>query len=101
MDALLARALQQSDESGQMAEARLARARLLEALTYDEVLDQLVVYGTPEAVADKLLALREAIGFTTLAGRMNTGGQIPGERVLRSMRLFAERVASRLASARP
>lgn len=61
------------------------------------LLEQLVVYGTPEAVADKLLALREAIGFTTLAGWMNTGGHIPGERVLRSMRLFAERVAPRLA----
>ena len=97
MDALLARALQQSDESGQTAEARLARARRLEALTYDEVLDQLVVYGTPEAVADTLLALREAIGFTTLSAWMNMGGHIPHARVLRSMRLFAERVVPRLA----
>ena len=93
----MARALQQADEAGMMTEARLARARRLETITYDEVLEQLVVYGTPEAVADKLLALREAIGFTTLAGWMNTGGHIPGERVLRSMRLFAERVAPRLA----
>ena len=93
----VARALQQSDESGQTAETRLARARRLEALTYDEVLDQLVVYGTPEAVADTLLALREAIGFTTLSAWMNMGGHIPHARVLRSMRLFAERVVPRLA----
>lgn len=63
---------------------RLARARRLEVLTYDEVLDQLVVYGTPEAVADKLLALSEAIGFTTLSVWMNMGGTIPHERVLGS-----------------
>ncbi|MBI4611519.1 MAG: LLM class flavin-dependent oxidoreductase [Candidatus Rokubacteria bacterium] len=93
----VARALQQPSESGQTAEARLVRARRLEALAYDEVLDQLVVYGTPEAVADKLLALREAIGFTTLSAWMNMGGHIPHERVLRSMRLFAERVIPRLA----
>lgn len=66
--------------------ARLGR------LSYDEILGELAVYGTPEAVAERLLELREALGFATLSVWMNVGGRVPHERVLASMRLFAERV---------
>jgi len=52
--------------------------------------------GSPEAVADRLIELREALGFSSFSGWMNPGGQIPNERVTRSMRLFAERVIPRL-----
>ena len=65
-------------------------------MPYDEVLKELAVYGTPEAVADRLLALRQALGYSTLSVWMNSGGQVPHERVMRSMRLFAERVMPRL-----
>ena len=81
----------------QTAEAREVRANRLAEISYDEVLGEYAVFGTPEAVADRLLALREEMGFSTLSTWMNPGGQIPNERVLRSMRLFAERVAPRLA----
>lgn len=70
--------------------ARLGRMR------YDEILEQLVVYGTPEAVTERLLKLREALGYSMLSVWMNVGGQISHERVLGSMRLFAERVMPRL-----
>lgn len=70
--------------------ARLGR------MSYDEILEELVVYGTPEAVTERLLELRQALGHTTLSVWMNVGGQIPHERVLGSMRLFAERVIPRL-----
>ena len=65
-------------------------------MPYDEVLKELAVYGTPETVADRLLELREALGYSTLSVWMNSGGQVPHERVMRSMRLFAERVMPRL-----
>jgi hypothetical protein len=35
--------------------------------------------------------------FSSFSVWMNCGGQMPGERVLSSMRLFAERVVPRLA----
>jgi alkanesulfonate monooxygenase SsuD/methylene tetrahydromethanopterin reductase-like flavin-dependent oxidoreductase (luciferase family) len=70
--------------------ARLGR------MSYDEILGELAVYGTPEAVTDRLLELREALGFSTLSVWMNVGGRIPHEQTLHSMRLFAERVAPRL-----
>ena len=56
-----------------------------------------MVYGTPEAVVDRLRMLREDLGFTSLSAWMKVGGRIPHARVLASMRLFAERVAPRLA----
>ena len=65
-------------------------------ISYDEVLREFAVYGTPEAVADRLLELREKLGYSTLSVWMNAGGQVPHERVLASMRLFAERVMPQL-----
>jgi len=91
-------ALKKSDGATvQTAEAREARANRLAEISYNEILGEYAVFGTPEAVADRLLALREEMGFSTLSTWMNPGGQIPNERVLKSMRLFAERVAPRLA----
>jgi len=88
----IARALQASPTAGLRGKdaARLAR------ITYEEVLEDLVVYGTPEAVADRLLELREELGYASLSVWMNEGAQIPHERVLRALRLFAERVIPRL-----
>ena len=94
----ISKALKKSDgATAQTAEAREVRANRLAEISYDEVLSDYAVFGTPEAVADRLLSLREEMGFSTLSMWMNPGGQIPNERVLNSMRLFAERVAPRLA----
>jgi alkanesulfonate monooxygenase SsuD/methylene tetrahydromethanopterin reductase-like flavin-dependent oxidoreductase (luciferase family) len=68
----------------------------LRRMSFDQVLKDFAVYGTPERVADRLEALREAIGFTKLAVWMNVGSRIPPEGVLASMRLFAERVIPKL-----
>ena len=83
--------------TAQTANAREERANRLAEITYDEVLADFAVVGTPDEVTERLLALREDMGFSTLSLWMNPGGQIPNERVLNSMRLFAERVAPRLA----
>ena len=76
---------------------RRADAERLAAASYAEILAEQVVYGTPEAVAERLRALREELGFSSLAVWMNVGARIPHERVLASMRLFADRVAPRLS----
>jgi alkanesulfonate monooxygenase SsuD/methylene tetrahydromethanopterin reductase-like flavin-dependent oxidoreductase (luciferase family) len=72
-------------------------AAKLGRMSYEEILQELVVYGTPESVTERLMELREALGYTTLSVWMNVGGRIPHERVLGSMRLFAERVIPRLS----
>jgi alkanesulfonate monooxygenase SsuD/methylene tetrahydromethanopterin reductase-like flavin-dependent oxidoreductase (luciferase family) len=93
----IGRALAKSDAAAWTNEAREGRAQQLGKLTYDEILVQHAVFGSPEAVVDRLLELREKLGFTSFSGWMNPGGQIPNERVTRSMRLFAERVIPRLS----
>ncbi|MBM3221209.1 MAG: LLM class flavin-dependent oxidoreductase [Candidatus Rokubacteria bacterium] len=75
---------------------RAADGRRLLSITYEEVLKELSIYGTPEEVADRLLQLKETLGYTQLSLWMNSGGQMPHEKVVRSMRLFAERVLPRL-----
>ena len=75
---------------------RREEAAKLGLMSYEEILEELVVYGTPESVTERLLELRESLGYSTLSVWMNVGGRIPHERVLGSMRLFAERVIPRL-----
>jgi alkanesulfonate monooxygenase SsuD/methylene tetrahydromethanopterin reductase-like flavin-dependent oxidoreductase (luciferase family) len=75
---------------------RREEAARLGRMTYDQILEELVVYGSPDVVTKRLLELREALGYTSLSVWMNVGGRIPHERVLGSMRLFAERVIPRL-----
>jgi alkanesulfonate monooxygenase SsuD/methylene tetrahydromethanopterin reductase-like flavin-dependent oxidoreductase (luciferase family) len=75
---------------------RREEAARLGRMSYDEILEELVVYGSPDAVTTRLLELREALGYSSLSVWMNVGGRIPHERVLGSMRLFAERVMPRL-----
>jgi len=66
-------------------------------MSFDEASKDFGISGTPELVTERLLEFREAIGYTKLAVWMNVGSRVPHERVLASMRLFAERVAPRLA----
>jgi alkanesulfonate monooxygenase SsuD/methylene tetrahydromethanopterin reductase-like flavin-dependent oxidoreductase (luciferase family) len=75
---------------------RREEAARLGRMSYDEILDELVVYGSPDTVTKRLLELREALGYSSLSVWMNVGGRIPHERVLGSMQLFAERVMPRL-----
>jgi len=84
-------------EALKKSETRRATAERLGEISYEDVLREQAIYGSPESVADRLLALREELRFSSLSAWMNCGSQIPHERVLTSMRLFAERVAPRLA----
>jgi len=93
---MIARALGASDAKAWTNEAREGRAKRWSTLTYGDVLREHAIFGSPESVTERLLALREEIGFSSLSAWMNPGGQIPHERVLNSMRLFADQVIPRL-----
>src|SRR5262245_11535049 len=58
-------ALKDSDTRRQAIAARLRE------ISYEDVLREQVIYGAPEAVADRLLALRERIPFSSFSGWMN------------------------------
>ena len=84
-------------ETLRASERQRAVALRLQEISYADVLREQAIYGSPETVAERLRALHERLPFSGFSAWMTCGGQIPHERVLRSMRLFAERVAPCLA----
>ena len=80
-----------SSASPEVAE-RIQRAA---NLPYDEILEQRVMYGTPEAVVDRIHEFKEKLDMSGLVLEMNYGGQLPFDRVLNSMRLLSEKVMPR------
>jgi alkanesulfonate monooxygenase SsuD/methylene tetrahydromethanopterin reductase-like flavin-dependent oxidoreductase (luciferase family) len=78
------------------SEERAERAERLSQLTYDDVLRDRVAYGTPDMVVDRLRHLRDVLGVSGVIMESNVGGRIPLDRVLNSIRLYAQEVAPRL-----
>jgi alkanesulfonate monooxygenase SsuD/methylene tetrahydromethanopterin reductase-like flavin-dependent oxidoreductase (luciferase family) len=59
---------------------------------YEQLLPHRVMYGTPEAVTERIQEYQEELGVTGIALETNFGGQIPHEGVVTSIRLFTEKV---------
>jgi alkanesulfonate monooxygenase SsuD/methylene tetrahydromethanopterin reductase-like flavin-dependent oxidoreductase (luciferase family) len=78
---------------------RTARATQLATLTYEELLQERVVFGTPGAVVERLRSMQQALGLSGFIIEPNVGGGMPAERVARSLHLFAHVVAPRLREA--
>jgi alkanesulfonate monooxygenase SsuD/methylene tetrahydromethanopterin reductase-like flavin-dependent oxidoreductase (luciferase family) len=75
---------------------RTTRAAQLATLAYAEVLQERVVFGTPEHVAQRLRTLQQAVGLFGIIVEPNVGGDISPALVARSMELFAQEVAPQL-----
>jgi alkanesulfonate monooxygenase SsuD/methylene tetrahydromethanopterin reductase-like flavin-dependent oxidoreductase (luciferase family) len=75
---------------------RTARAARLATLTYEEVLQERVVFGTPGHVVERLCTLQQAVGLSGIIIEPNIGGGLPPELVAHSMGLFAQEVAPHL-----
>ena len=73
-------------------ELRQGRAERLAALSYDEMLDTKIAFGTAEGLVDRFAQLKEELGLDGLVAELNAGGLIPEERVLRSLRIMTEKV---------
>ena len=59
---------------------------------YDEVLKDRLMYGTPEAVIDRLRMYQETLGISGVVLESNYGGQIPLEQLNKSVQLIADKV---------
>jgi alkanesulfonate monooxygenase SsuD/methylene tetrahydromethanopterin reductase-like flavin-dependent oxidoreductase (luciferase family) len=69
-----------------------AQAERVRRMSYEDWLRDKVVYGTPEAVVDRLQQLREELDLTQLLYEINYGRQIPYELQLQNLRLINARV---------
>jgi alkanesulfonate monooxygenase SsuD/methylene tetrahydromethanopterin reductase-like flavin-dependent oxidoreductase (luciferase family) len=78
---------------------RATRAAQLAILTYEDVLQSRVVFGTPESVTERLMMLQHKVGLAGIIMEPNIGGRIPFGLVRRSMRLFAKEVAPHIREA--
>lgn len=79
---------------------RAARAAQLATLTYEEILKERVVFGTPKHVVERLRNLQQAMGLSGLMIEPNVGGAIPPERVDHAMKLLTQDVAPYLRGCR-
>jgi len=79
-------------------ELRAQRAQNLASLTYESALQDRLVYGTPDAVANRLKELRDELGLSGVLMEPNVGGLLPLERLDNSIRLFGQEVALQLQS---
>ena len=75
---------------------RTARAAQLASLTYEELLQERVVFGTPRDVVARLRTVQQALGLSGFIIEPNVGGGLPLDRVARSLDLFAHVVAPQL-----
>ncbi len=76
----------------QATELRDQRADRLSALSYDDILDTKVAFGTPDALVDRFTDLREQLGLDGVVAELNAGGMIPHDTVVRNIRLLCEKV---------
>jgi alkanesulfonate monooxygenase SsuD/methylene tetrahydromethanopterin reductase-like flavin-dependent oxidoreductase (luciferase family) len=79
-------------------ELRAQRAQNMASLTYESALQDRLVYGTPDAVANRLNELRDELGLSGVLMEPNVGGLISPDRLEHSIRLFGQEVAPRLAA---
>jgi alkanesulfonate monooxygenase SsuD/methylene tetrahydromethanopterin reductase-like flavin-dependent oxidoreductase (luciferase family) len=70
----------------------IERMQRMASTPYEEVRAQRLLFGTPEAIVDRVQHYQEALGITGIVMEMNYGGRIPYDRVGNSMRLLAEKV---------
>ena len=85
-----------AEQTGARAvERRAERGRGLQTITYEEVLRDKIVVGTPGGVVDRLHQLREEIGFDGILAELNCGGGLPATRAMNSLRMLCEEVLPR------
>jgi alkanesulfonate monooxygenase SsuD/methylene tetrahydromethanopterin reductase-like flavin-dependent oxidoreductase (luciferase family) len=70
----------------------VSRAEYLRTLTYEDVLRDNVIVGSPQSVAGRLKQLRDEIGIDGILAELNCGGLIPHARVLNALRLLCQEV---------
>jgi hypothetical protein len=73
-------------------EKRQTQAQRLARLSYDEILDRKVAFGTGPALVDRLGQLREELAVTGVAAELNPGGLLPTAQELRSLEILTKQV---------
>ena len=79
------------------SEERAERGQRLRQISYEDVLQKKVAFGTPDALVERFQQLQELLGLSMVVAEVNPGGRLPADRVLNSIRLLGETVVPRLS----
>jgi alkanesulfonate monooxygenase SsuD/methylene tetrahydromethanopterin reductase-like flavin-dependent oxidoreductase (luciferase family) len=80
-------------EAGARAiEQRDVRGRRLQEATFDEVLREKVIVGTPEMVVSRLKQIHDELHLDGILAELNCGGHVPREGVIESLKLLCGEV---------
>jgi alkanesulfonate monooxygenase SsuD/methylene tetrahydromethanopterin reductase-like flavin-dependent oxidoreductase (luciferase family) len=63
--------------------------------TYQNILNEKVIVGGPERVADQMMELRDELGIDGVLVELNFGAQIPADMMMHSLQLLCEKVMPR------
>jgi alkanesulfonate monooxygenase SsuD/methylene tetrahydromethanopterin reductase-like flavin-dependent oxidoreductase (luciferase family) len=74
------------------ADHRRMQAERMASLSYEDILQRKVVFGTAAGVIDRLTRLREELGLDGIVAELNPGGLIPPELETRSLRILTREV---------
>ena len=75
---------------------RRAELETVRTLTYDDIMRDKVVIGSPETVAARLSELREQLGIDGILAELNFGAILPSDQMMRSLQLLCQEVRPRL-----
>jgi alkanesulfonate monooxygenase SsuD/methylene tetrahydromethanopterin reductase-like flavin-dependent oxidoreductase (luciferase family) len=71
---------------------RRAEVEEVKRATYDDVIRDKVIVGSPDTVADRLKELEAELGIDGILFELNFGAAIPAEVMMRSLQLICEEV---------
>jgi alkanesulfonate monooxygenase SsuD/methylene tetrahydromethanopterin reductase-like flavin-dependent oxidoreductase (luciferase family) len=74
--------------NGSTDERRIKLAATYRGKSYDDVLREHAIVGSPEATIDRLRALREELGLDGILAQLNCGGGFPHQRVMKTLKLL-------------
>ncbi len=78
---------------------RRAELESVRTITYEQVLRDKVVVGSPRHVTERLQQLQEELGIDGILAELNFGSRIPAPQMMRSLQLLCEQVRPHFAPA--
>src|SRR5476649_2294648 len=79
---------------------RRAELETVRKLTYEDIMQDKVVIGSPDTVAARLSDLQDELGIDGILAELNFGAILPPEHMMRSLRLLLREVQPRMRQAR-
>jgi len=74
------------------ADRRQTKVHQLDQLSYDDILQTRVAFGTATGLVDRLGQLRDDLGLTGIVAELNPGGLLPVEPMQRTLRILTHEV---------